>query len=81
MLKAETTNTTCHALAVSALSDLSPEAFRSPLDESSVYLKAARQSRLCARACPEAAAHYKGNAKFWLGLAHAAREIEGRRLP
>jgi hypothetical protein len=53
----------------------------SQVSETLAYLLAARQSRLCALACPDMAASYKARARFWLVLAHAARETEGRRLP
>jgi hypothetical protein len=53
------------------------------LDEAVVYLKAAQQSRLCAQAWPDLAAHYKANCRLWLRAAHAAREVESRyrRIP
>jgi hypothetical protein len=51
------------------------------VSEALAYLLAARQSRLCALACPDMVASYKARARFWLALAHAARETEGRRLP
>ena len=46
-----------------------------------IYLLQARQSRLCALACPEKAETYKARARYWLALAGVARRAEGPRLP
>jgi hypothetical protein len=57
------------------------------LCESAAYLKAARQSRLCAMASrdwPEMRATYVSNAKLWLAVARDARSAEryfGHRIP
>jgi hypothetical protein len=37
------------------------------------YLRAARQARLCAMACPVEADTYKARARYWLAMARQAQ--------
>ena len=46
--------------------------------EALAYLAAARQARLCVRACPEQARHYKNQCRYWLAM---ARKATGPPLP
>jgi hypothetical protein len=48
---------------------------------STAYLAAARQSRLCALACPAEAKAYKARARYWLAMAGVARRAERNPLP